>query len=113
MFLNIRAIPFSNYFTYFITLLNSSRGLNKVTELASQLISTPSLLTQPMKGCITPPGRTSPTLYKQQFGFFYVPQDAMILNACHTGYVSAVEVNLFLFEILYTPAKLQEIPHTF
>ena len=40
-------------------------------------------------------------------------QDAMILNACHAGYVSAVEVNLFLFEILYTPAKLQEIPHTF
>lgn len=43
MFLNIRAIPFSNYLTYFITLLNSSRGLNKVTELASQLISTPAL----------------------------------------------------------------------
>ena len=66
MFLNIRAIPFSNYITYFITLLNSSRGLNKVTELASQLISTPSLLTQPMKGCITPPRRTSPTLYVPQ-----------------------------------------------
>ena len=75
-----------------ITLLlywNSSRCLNTVTGdetgLASQPISTPSLPTQPMKGCPTPPGSTPPTLYEQQCGFFYVPQDKEQRESCETG----------------------------
>ena len=40
------------------------------TGLASQLISTPPLPTQPMKGCTTPPGSVTPTLYEQQCGYF-------------------------------------------
>ena len=56
--------------TYF-TLLNSPRWLNTMTGDASQLISTPSLPTQPMKGCTTPPGSTPRTLYEQQCRFFY------------------------------------------
>ena len=40
------------------------------TGLASQLISTPPLPTQPLKGCTTPPGSMTPTLYEQQCGYF-------------------------------------------
>ena len=46
------------------------------TELASQLKSIPSLPTQPMKGFTTLSGSTSPTIYGQQCGFFYVPQES-------------------------------------
>ena len=37
-------------------------------------MSTPSLPTQPMKGCTTASVSTAPTLYEQQRGFFYFPQ---------------------------------------
>ena len=47
---------------YRVTLLSSPRWLNTVTGdetgLTSQLISTPSLSKQPMKGCSTPPEST-------------------------------------------------------
>ena len=73
----------------YITLLNSPRWLNTMTGdetgLASQLISTPSLRTQPMKGCTTPLESTPPTLYEQQCGFFYVPQESEQWESCETG----------------------------
>ena len=46
------------------------------TGQMSQLTSTPSLPTQPMKGCTTKPGSIPPTLYEQQCGFFYVPRES-------------------------------------
>ena len=53
--------------------LNSPRWLETVTGdetgLTSQLISAPSLPTQPMKGCTTQPGFRPPTLYEQQLGW--------------------------------------------
>ena len=55
------------------------------TGLKSQLISTPSLPTQPMKGCTTPPGPTPPTLYKQQYGFFSVPKNQNSERAVRRG----------------------------
>ena len=48
------------------------------TGLTSQLISTPSLPTMSMKGCTTPLGSTPPTLYEQQSGFFYLPQERAV-----------------------------------
>ena len=63
--------------------LNSPRWLETVTGdgtgLTSQLISAPSLPTQPMKGCTTPPGSfTSFTT-----GFFYVPQESEQWKSWH------------------------------
>ena len=55
------------------------------TGLKSQLISTPSLPTQPKKGYTTPPGPTPPTLYEQQCGFFSVPQESEQWKSCETG----------------------------
>ena len=70
-------------------LLNSPRWLNTVTGdekgLTSKLISAPSLPTQPMKGCTTPPGSTPPTLYEKQCWFFYVPQESEQWKSCDTG----------------------------
>ena len=47
-----------------------------------QLILTPSLPTQPMKTCTTPPGSMPPALYEQQCGFFYVPQESEQRKSC-------------------------------
>ena len=63
--------------------LNSPRWLETVTGdetgLTSQLISAPSLPTQPMKGCTTQPGSfTSFTT-----GFFYVPQESEQWKSWH------------------------------
>ena len=58
------------------------------TGLTSQLISTPSLPTQRMKGSTTPPGSMPPTLYEQveqQCGFFQVPQESEQWKSCETG----------------------------
>ena len=55
------------------------------TGLASQLISFPSLPNQPMKGWNTPPRSTTPTLYEQPWGFFYVPQKSEQWKSCETG----------------------------
>ena len=68
----------------------SPRWLDMVTGdetawLMFQLISTPSLPTQPMKGCTTPLGFMPPTLYEQQCGFFYVPQQSKQWKSCETG----------------------------
>ena len=67
--------------------LNSPQWLETVTGdetgLTSQLISAPSLPTQPMKGCTTPPGSTPPTLYEQQCGFFHVPQESEQWKSWH------------------------------
>ena len=52
------------------------------TGLTSPLISTPSLPTQPMKGCTTSLGSTPPTLYEQQCWFFYVPQELEQWMSC-------------------------------
>ena len=53
-------------------LLNSPRWLNTVTGdetgLTSQLILAPSLPTQPMKGCTTPPGSTPPLFTNSSMG---------------------------------------------
>ena len=72
-----------------ITLLNSPRWLNTVTGdetgVTSQMISTPSLPTQPMKGCTTQPGSRPLSLYEQQGGFFYVPQESEQWKSCETG----------------------------
>ena len=69
-----------------IALLNLPRWLNTVkggeTGLTSPLISTPSLPTQPMKGCTTSLGSTPPTLYEQQCWFFYVPQELEQWMSC-------------------------------
>ena len=46
---------------------------------------TSSLCTQLMKGCTTPPGSTPPTLYEQQYEFFYVPQESDQRKSCETG----------------------------
>ena len=59
------------------------KGWNRTFK--SQLISTPSLSTQPMKGCTTPSGSTPPTLYEQQCGFFYVPQESEQGKSSETG----------------------------
>ena len=67
------------YLIEFVTVAENETGL------MSQLISTPSLPTQPMKGCTTPPGSTPPTLYEQQCGFFYVPQESEQWKSCETG----------------------------
>ena len=73
---------------YRVTLLSSPRWLNTVTGdetgLTSQLISTPSLSKQPMKGCSTTPESTPPTLYDQQCGFFYVLQESEQWKSCET-----------------------------
>ena len=70
-------------------ILNSPRWLNTVTGdetgPTSQFFFTPSLSTQLMKGCITPPGSTPPTLYEQQCKFFYVPQESDQRKSCETG----------------------------
>ena len=44
---------------------DSTRWQVDETGLTSQLISTPSLPTQAMKGCTTPLESTSPTFYEQ------------------------------------------------
>ena len=41
-------------------------------------------VTQPLH-CTTPPGSTSPTLYEQQCGFFYVEQESEQWKSCETG----------------------------
>ena len=53
----------TNLYLYWISpwWLNTVTG--DETGLVSQLIPTPSLTTQKMKGCTTPPGSTPPTLY--------------------------------------------------
>ena len=67
---------------YWIPHGNSTRWQGDETGLTSQLISTLSLPTQPMKGCTTPPGCTPPTLYEQQCGFCYVPQESKHWKSC-------------------------------
>ena len=57
----------------------------KQLGLMFQLISTPSLPTQCMKGCTTPFGSMPPTLYEQQCGVFYVPQESKQRKSCETG----------------------------
>ena len=57
----------------------------KQLGLTFQLISTPSLPTQRMKGCTTPLGFMPPTLYEQQCGFFYVPQESKQRESCDRG----------------------------
>ena len=52
------------------------------TGLVSELISTPSLPTQQMKGCTTSSWSTPPTLYEQQCGFFYVSQESEQYKSC-------------------------------
>ena len=75
-------------------LLNSPRWLNTMTgdetgrtslQLIGSCTSTPSLPTQPMKGCTTPPGSTPLTLYEQQCGFFYAPQESEQWKNCKTA----------------------------
>ena len=68
---------------YWINLMNLLRCLNTVTGdetgLTSQLISTSSLATQPMKGCTTRYWGLKlfiRTLYEQHCGFLYVPQES-------------------------------------
>ena len=72
--------------------MNLLRWLNTVTGdetgLTSQLISTSSLATQPMKGCTTRYWGLKlfiPTLYEQQCGFLYVPQESERWKSCETG----------------------------
>ena len=57
------------------------------TGLTSQLISTTSLPTQPMKGCTTPLGFNAPYSLQteQQCGFFYIPQESEQWKSCETG----------------------------
>lgn len=48
--------------------------------------STPSVPTQSMKGCTTPPRSMPPTFYEQQCGFFYVPKESEQWKlTCKTG----------------------------
>ena len=81
----------NSYLDFFCPLLKFPRWLNMVTGdeagLTSQLISTPSSPTYPMKGCTTAPASTPPTLYEQQCGFFYmyVPQESEQWKSCETG----------------------------
>ena len=77
---------------YWINLMNLLLWLNTMTGdetgLTSQLISTPSLPTQPMKGCtIRYWGLKlfTPTLYEQQCGLLYVPQESEQWKSCETG----------------------------
>ena len=55
------------------------------TGLTSQLISTPSLSTQPMKGCTTPPRYAPPTPYNQLCGLFYVHKNQNSERAVRRG----------------------------
>ena len=57
---------------------HGDRGWNSTCVL----ISSPSLPTQPTKGCTTPPGSMPPTLYDQQCGFFQVPQESEQWKSC-------------------------------
>ena len=57
----------------------------KQLGLTFQLISTPSLPTQPMEGCTTALGSMPPTLYEQQCGFFYLRQESKQWKSCETG----------------------------
>ena len=52
------------------------------TGLVSELISTPSLPTQQMKGCTTSSWSTPPILYEHQCGFFYVSQESEQCKSC-------------------------------
>ena len=74
---------------YYSLYWNSLQWLSSVTGdetgLTSQMISTPSLRTQSMKGCTTLPRSTSPTLYEQHCVFFYVPKESEQWKACGTG----------------------------
>ena len=76
---------------YLDSLLNwSPHWLDTVTGdesagLMFQLISTPSLPTQHVKGCTTPLGSMPPTLYEQQCGLFSIPQESKQWKSCDTG----------------------------
>ena len=61
---------------------HGDRGWNRTNI---PIFFTPSLSTQPMKGCTTPPGSTPPTLYEQQCESFYVPQESDQRKSCETG----------------------------
>ena len=61
---------------------HGDRGWNRTNI---PIFFTPSLSTQLMKGCTTPPGSTPPTLYEQQCKFFYVPQESDQRKSCETG----------------------------
>ena len=50
------------------------------------MISTPSLPTQPMKSYATSLGFMPSTLYKQECGVFYVPQESKQRKSCDTAY---------------------------
>ena len=71
------AMIFAHFIAFTTVPLNTGTGDG--TGLMSQLMSTPSLTTQPMKGC------TPPTLYEQQCWFFYVPQESEPWKSCETG----------------------------
>ena len=61
---------------------HGDRGWNRTNI---PIFFTPSLSTQLMKGCTTPPGSTPPTLYEQQHEFFYVPQESDQRKSHETG----------------------------
>ena len=54
-------------------------------DLRPNWIWNPSISTQPIKGCTTPTGTTPPTLYEQQYGFFYVAQESEQWKSCEAG----------------------------
>ena len=60
---------------------HGDRGWNSTCILTPS----PSLPTQPMKGCTTPPGSMASTLYDQQCGFFQVPQESEQWKSWQTG----------------------------
>ena len=73
---------YAAFFIEFATVIqHGDRGWNSTCIL----ISSPSLPTQPTKGCTTLPGSMPPTLYDQQCGFFQVPQESEQWKSCRTG----------------------------
>ena len=64
----------------------TQHGVRDETGLMSQLMSTPPLPTQLMKGCTTPLGSMPPTLRtKQQCGFVYILQESEQWKSCEMG----------------------------
>ena len=70
------------YFNIFIELATVTQHRDREWNKTCVPIHFPP---SPFNGCTTPPGSMPPTLYKQQYWFFYVPQESEQWKSCETG----------------------------
>ena len=70
------------YFKFFIELATVTQHSHREWNKTCAPIHFPP---SPFNSCTTPPGSMPPKLYKQQCGFFYVPQESEQWKSCETG----------------------------